>query len=662
MSETHLPATVPVPIRLDGGSRTLLATSFATLATDANGILRMLGRDAAVVVESFALWREPAPAAVEPAVTIRDGGVLQLVWDGAGECATLVFAPAAGFDAFDVSLEIEFRTPRRVERDALVLNVKPELSLAGKLNGFASAVPPVRETWLGRGTAVYGNGRSGLAVVHPTGLSSLQVDPPGRRLWLNFDWAGDHPHIVFSREANWDDASAIEWPAGARRRGTVRLNVGEGFAPVARPMLAPGGALAVFAWTEHACNCELRVHRAVYFGHEDIVRAEDAVGGFVKHRIPATKSVFYDNDAAELIFVRGAVVQGEMVAIRPNPAFESFLLELRDAGDYEIIPHGIQPQTTGREKTREALDYMRRTFGSRSWIDHSAIRRDFVSGGHDGYLAFGLDPASEYHRADLWREFGYRYFWNHATEYKEVVPRFPLPQLQTAPDFLSRFKHALMQLLPLSLLRAVRRARTGAPADPGPDTAFDQLSAHPARPVPIWWRHAAATGEFVNWSTRATPAAYFRPGDGPTMRRRLDGLVACWGIDLHHSYPTRIELNNATWREDADGRFVVSEEFDASLAHMAQLRDAGDLHVGTVRDLMAHWEAMESLRVEPQPGGVTLLRNEGSVTLKDLAVAMRARSCRIDGAAYKSRRAGEDWVLWFDLPAGGHVKVISENV
>ncbi len=660
MTETYLPPAPPADIRLAETDRIWLNAPFGRLVTNRDGLLQLQDRTGAPVVEAFGLWREPAPAAVSAVPEIDDQ--FSLVWDGPDERATLTFAIAEAANAFDISLKIEFCASRRVARDALVLRVQPALALAAKPNGYAPQTPPIQETWLGRGTAVYGDADRRLAIVHPTELSSLQIDPLGRRLWLNFDSAEDHPHIVFSRTANWDDASAIEWPAGACRRGTIRLHVGAGDAPIVRPMMAPDGALGVFVWTEHACNCDLRTHRAVYFGHEDIVRAKDAVGGFVKHRIPTTKSVFYDNDIRERIAVRGSAVDGDMVAIRQNPEFEAYLFELRDAGGYEIIPHGVQPNTTTREKTTEALDYMRRNFDSRSWIDHSAFRRNVVSGGNDGYLAFGLDPASEFHRGDLWRDFGYRYFWNHATEYKEVVPRYPAASsMPPSPTLLTHLKHALARVLPRALLDKIRKRKLEARGDHGPDRALDQLSASSARPAPIWWRNAQATGEFVNWSTRATIDAYFRSGDGPIMRRRLDGLVACWGIDLHHCYPTRVERNNATWCQAGSGKFVVSQDFDATLAHMAALRDAGDLHVGTVREVMAHWEALEKLYVAPQADGTTLLQNRSHTHLRGVAIAVRGGAWRIDGAEHRIRRVGADCILWCDLSPNEQVKVVRSD-
>lgn len=658
MNETHLPAAPPPDIRLAEADRNWFDAPFGRLVTDSKGILQLHDLEGTPIVEAFGLWREPVPATVS--VVVRESDTqFSLVWDGPDECATLTFALAETANAFDISLEIEFRSPRRVIRDALVLRVSPALVLAAKLNGYAAESPPDCETWLGRGTVVYRESARSIAVVHPTELSSLQIDPPGRRLWLNFEWAEDHPHVVFSRTANWDDASAIEWPAGTHRLGIVRLYCCPGEAPIVRPMLAPNGALGVFVWTEHACNCDLRTHRAVYFGHEDIARAKDAIGGFVKHGIPATKSVFYDNDIGQGIFVREAVVQGDMVAIRTNPAFEAYLLELRDTGIYEIVPHGVQPNTTPRAKTAEALDYMRRVFDSRSWIDHSAFRRDFVSGGNDGYLAFGLDPASEHYRGDMWRDFGYRYFWNHATEYKEVVPRHS-PTKDSSPSVpsLSRIKHIAARMLPHALLSRIRKRKLDGQSDRGPDRALDQLSAHPARPTPIWWRNSEATGQFLNWSTRATASSYFRPGDGPIMRRRLDGLVTCWGIDLHHSYPTRVERNNATWREDEHGKFAVSEAFDETLRHMAALRDAGDLHVGTVRGMMAHWEALEKLRIVLQADGTTLLQNRSQSPARGVALAVRDGTCRIEGCEYRIRRVGRDWILWCDLPPNGQVKVV----
>ncbi len=91
---------------------------------------------------------------------------------------------------------------------------------------------------------------------------------------------------------------------------------------------------------------------------------------------------------------------------------------------------------------------------------------------------------------------------------------------------------------------------------------------------------------------------------------------------------------------------------------MAALRDAGDLYIGTVRELMGHWEALADLHVVPQADGTTLLHNRSQVRLRGVSVAVRGGAWRIDGAEHHVRRFGADWILWCDLSPNEQVKVV----
>lgn len=55
------------------------------------------------------------------------------------------------------------------------------------------------------------------------------------------------------------------------------------------------GFEAAVIFTEHADWSDIRTHRAVCFGSEDIVSADSAVGGYVYYDVPVTKSVFFNN-------------------------------------------------------------------------------------------------------------------------------------------------------------------------------------------------------------------------------------------------------------------------------------------------------------------------------------------------------------------------------
>ena len=60
-------------------------------------------------------------------------------------------------------------------------------------------------------------------------------------------------------------------------------------------MKNPAGFEATYIWNEHADFTDIKTNRATYFGSENVIHPDNAIGGFVKYNIPVTKSVFYDN-------------------------------------------------------------------------------------------------------------------------------------------------------------------------------------------------------------------------------------------------------------------------------------------------------------------------------------------------------------------------------
>jgi hypothetical protein len=649
-----LPAADGEPLRLPAPATAAFALDFARAIDGGDGVLAIASAGGAPIVRSLRVWRDeaalPPPSAVEVAPAR-----LRFTWETAAEILELSIAPADEGPALDFVMSATALAPVRVWREALTLDMAPAPRWLSRVNG-APVDPARNETvWLGKGIAVFGAGPASAGVFGPTDASSLQVDSAANRLWINFDFAGDHPHVLPSETANWQDASALVHAAGSRRVRRCRVEFGTGGLPFPRPMAAPDGAQAVFVWTEHACHCDLRTHRAVYFGDERIADSAAATGGFVKHRIPATKSVFFANTTREKNWVREAAIDGPMVSIEGDPDFLAFLRDLHRLGIYEIVPHGIQPTTSHRDVFEAGAGFMRGEFGAASWIDHSTFRRAWISGGRDSYLAFGAVAGGPDYRGDVWRAFGYKYFWNHALEFLERIPRSdaaPAGAAARRAPLAARTKHAIKRVLVRvvpGLARAVSRLLK---FDGKPDAALDQLSVPAAWPFPLWWENPSATGDFVNWSTRSTPAASFRPGDGDAMRRRLDGLVAVWGVDMHHSYPTRVEERNATWTRDREGRFVVDPEFDAVLAHMAALRDSGLLHVGTVARVVPHWLAVDKLRLVRLSGDALAIENRGDTAVRGATFAVRGPVPLVDGDPPRHRRAGLDTIFWFDVPAG----------
>ncbi len=145
------------------------------------------------------------------------------------------------------------------------------------------------------------------------------------------------------------------------------------------------------------------------------------------------------------------------------------------------------------------------------------------------------------------------------------------------------------------------------------------------------------------------------------MRRRLAGLVATWGLDVHHSYPTRVEAGNATWIRTPDGHFIINPEFDAVLSEMARLRDSGTLYVAPVRDAVSRWIALDQIRIHKQDAGKIEIQNSGTETIFGATFAIRGKVPLVDGVAPPSKRVDEDTIFWIDLPAHSRIVLTQLN-
>jgi hypothetical protein len=256
-------------------------------------------------------------------------------------------------------------------------------------------------------------------------------------------------------------------------------------------MLVPYGYLAGYVFTEHADGGNIRTQRAAYFGSEDISSIADAVGGFVGHKIPVTKSIFY-TDAGSL--------SGSSIRDDPDwPQFLDFLDQLNETGNYDICLHTPDGSNSSRQVLDESIKFMKNRFDTKTWIDHDMytgkINRECI-------VADGLNPNSEYYTADLWEKYDTRYFWGPAVEVireSSLVEKFKKLKLYDAsatlwkryfsPEELNRigfciaFKEIVRHYKDKGELNSLR---------PNKGNAF---------PTPLFWQNLTRTRSFYSWVT-----------------------------------------------------------------------------------------------------------------------------------------------------------------
>ena len=504
-----------------------------------------------------------------------------------------------------VGLDAELTYDREVTvySERLILDFGPSATEVFRKNRQLDLAVDQDDYWLDRQGARFGEGERSVLIYHTPGVSSLRLVPDDsgemRRLIVYLDDQRDHPFRRLFDTRRSRHLNAARRDPGDRRANHLDLHIG--FAgPVPRLMTSPGGHLATFVWTEHADFATLESNRATYFGCQDILRAEDAQGGFVGHAIPVTKSVFYANPDAEVS--RYHPEYGPQASIRDTPGFLEFLRQLERRG-YEVVMHTTAPDFFGMELSREAISFFAREFASRAWIDHR------MTSVLDSLSSRGLVRASPYYHGDDWREAGVRYFW-HAGSEDHARQRFD--------DGYN-----------LDMLMSRRGDRYV---------------------TPLYWRHPTVLEDVISW-----PAMTVGRLDRYYTDELLSELVRNWGVHINHVYASALNkgLATANYLEAGEDGLCASEKFETTLKRLAALRDGGDLNITTIEAILDYWLALEQVRFAYRGDGTVEVINAGDRAIEDLALAIRAGSVAVDGAPPEGQRQiGDDLIVWFDLVAG----------
>ncbi len=119
-------------------------------------------------------------------------------------------------------------------------------------------------------------------------------------LLLNLDLNLDHPMLHFpplkEEFCSYRNRSNEYYKKGHELKGGLKFRTVEKNQEILRVLKNPNGYLASMIWTEHADFSDIRIQRVTsIFEEKNIHAADSAVGRFIGHGIPVTKSVFYDN-------------------------------------------------------------------------------------------------------------------------------------------------------------------------------------------------------------------------------------------------------------------------------------------------------------------------------------------------------------------------------
>ena len=591
-------------------------------------------------------------------VELKSDSTISILGEGSGGVTVNVLLTVNKINPkMDVIVYTVYNSNVIVNREAFIAKFEIPISEVYLKNRKIDHKHFDREYWLQKQGIRFGSGSQSSLIYHTPDISSLQLKSNKELVIINLEYFLDHPliNIPYQQDGGgkWVDQSAAFYTAGTGRSNHFSIYFGRLPEVAPRLMLVPQGYLAGYVFTEHADAGNTRTHRAAYFGSENISDPVNATGGFVGHKIPVTKSVFYDDFDGGL---------SENSTDNPEGReYLEFLDNLYATGLYDLCLHTPEDTSSNRDYLAEAIKFMKERYDARTWIDHGMFPGN---NNRETFVGDGLSPGSEFYVADLWEKYDTRYFWSSAVE----AIRFSIPAVPLTEELRS----LRLQSFSAELWRRYwfLRKYNGEKMLPsffgimkGSFPIYELNSLQPFKgnsfPTPLYWQNVTRTRQFYSWATEFVYA-----GISPVMaedqlkneRRQLDLLEANWGVFINHGYYVRNRSDDNILCKK-NGELVINPYFDEILASLDSLRDSGAILLTTVKDLLNYWTLIENITFEYEPDGIVEIYNNNAQPIKGLSLALRTdlKTIFIDGKSPSSKQVGEDAIIWFDISANSNV-------
>lgn len=509
---------------------------------------------------------------------------------------------------FNITTETRFKEDIKLLRLAFVLPLPDGEITVFRRNQHIDSLHLQSSYYIDREGFTVKNDSISWSTYHNTGISSLQLDIENRTACFNIDYWRDHPLLHYPMRSDtsdyFEDISYRNVKAGEVLTGEFNIF---SKAPDDLPRLMPvwDGYQSAFIFTEHADWTDIRTHRAVLFGNENITKPEDAVGGFCYYNIPVTKSVFYWNPDhitnAETSEVR---FPGLIESIKTNKEFYKLLKSIKKEG-FEICLHSPEIYTTIPSEFPKAMRFMKKQFGSKSWIDHGY--NNGPEKNREDMVCDGLLPDSPQYAADLWKENGVRYLWNPYYE-ENRMERY-------------NFDNHFVQ----------------------PYDGFgDALPNRQITTLPN------GDKDFLLWSTPSTlevneDREWYYYFDSVRLQR----LVDQHNVFITHTYPAWSNPWRAFWEYDEKGNAVAMPGFNFALSQLARFREEKKILPTTVEAYLSYYEKLQNVEYLILNNQAVRLINHGEA-IQGLTL-LCSKPVVVEGKAIDFRKVDEGYLIWFDL-------------
>ena len=509
---------------------------------------------------------------------------------------------------FNITTETRFKEDVKLLRLAFVLPLPDGEITVFRRNHHIDSLHLQSSYYLDREGFTVKNDSISWSTYHNTGISSLQLDIENRTACFNIDYWRDHPLLHYPMRSDtsdyFEDISYRNVKAGEVLTGDFNIF---SKAPDDLPRLMPvwDGYQSAFIFTEHADWTDIRTHRAVLFGNENITRPEDAVGGFCYYNIPVTKSVFYWNpDHITNAETSEGRFPGLIESIKTNKEFYKLLKSIKKEG-FEICLHSPEIYTTIPSEFPKAMRFMKKQFGTKSWIDHGY--NNGPEKNREDMVCDGLLPDSPQYAADLWKENGVRYLWNPYYE-ENRMERY---------NFDSHFVQPY-------------------------DGFGDALPNRQITTLPN------GDKDFLLWSTPSTLEVnedrewyyYFDSA-------RLQRLVDQHNVFITHTYPAWSNPWRAFWEYDEKGDAVAMPGFNFALSQLARFREEKKILPTTVEAYLSYYEKLQNVEYLILNNQAVRLINHGEA-IQGLTL-LCSKPVVVEGKAINFHKVDEGYLIWFDL-------------
>ena len=509
---------------------------------------------------------------------------------------------------FNITTETRFKEDIKLLRLAFVLPLPDGEITVFRRNQHIDSLHLQSSYYLDHEGFTVKNDSISWSTYHNTGISSLQLDIENRTACFNIDYWRDHPLLHYPMRSDtsdyFEDISYRNVKAGEVLTGEFNIF---SKAPDDLPRLMPvwDGYQSAFIFTEHADWTDIRTHRAVLFGNENITRPEDAVGGFCYYNIPVTKSVFYWNpDHITNAETSEGRFSGLIESIKTNKEFYKLLKSIKKEG-FEICLHSPEIYTTIPSEFPKAMRFMKKQFGTKSWIDHGY--NNGPEKNREDMVCDGLLPDSPQYAADLWKENGVRYLWNpYYEENRKERYNFDNHFVQPYDGFGDALPNRQITTLP------------------------------------------NGEKDFLLWSTPSTlevneDREWYYYFDSVRLQR----LVDQHNVFITHTYPAWSNPWRAFWEYDEKGNAVAMPGFNFALSQLARFREEKKILPTTVEAYLSYYEKLQNVEYLILDNQAVRLINHGEA-IQGLTL-LCSKPVVVEGKAINFRKVDEGYLIWFDM-------------